>query len=192
MRALHAERCKMRKKDDTLRSNLLNLARNIADEKGIDAINIRAIANKAGVATGTVYNYFSNKDEILLALTEEYWKQTLIEMKRCITADSFCEQLQEMFDFLRKQIDQSAGKLMSSLGNMEAAAQERMLSMQSELASDLILYLEQDNKIREDIWNDAFTKKQFAQFIMMNMIMLLKMKTPDFEFFIKIIKGIIE
>ena len=62
----------MRKKDDTLRSNLLNLARNIADEKGIDAINIRAIANKAGVATGTVYNYFSNKDEILLALTEEY------------------------------------------------------------------------------------------------------------------------
>ena len=63
MRALHAERCKMRKKDDTLRSNLLNLARNIADEKGIDAINIRAIANKAGVATGTVYNYFSNKDE---------------------------------------------------------------------------------------------------------------------------------
>ena len=81
---------------------------------------------------------------------------------------------------------------MSSLGNMEAAAQERMLSMQSELASDLILYLEQDNKIREDIWNDAFTKKQFAQFIMMNMIMLLKMKTPDFEFFIKIIKGIIE
>lgn len=192
MRALHAERCKMRKKDDTLRSNLLNLARNIADEKGIDAINIRAIANKAGVATGTVYNYFSNKDEILLALTEEYWKQTLIEMKSRITADSFCEQLQEMFDFLRKQIDQSAGKLMSSLGNMEAAAQERMLSMQSELASDLILYLEQDNKIREDIWNDTFTKKQFAQFIMMNMIMLLKIKTPDFEFFIKIIKGIIE
>ncbi len=192
MHALHAERCKMRKKDDTLRSNLLNLARNIADEKGIDAINIRAIANKAGVATGTVYNYFSNKDEILLALTEEYWKQTLIEMKSRITADSFCEQLQEMFDFLRKQIDQSAGKLMSSLGNMEAAAQERMLSMQSELASDLILYLEQDNKIREDIWNDTFTKKQFAQFIMMNIIMLLKMKTPDFEFFIKIIKGIIE
>lgn len=192
MRALHAERCKMRKKDDTLRSNLLNLARNIADEKGIDAINIRAIANKAGVATGTVYNYFSNKDEILLALTEEYWKQTLIEMKSRITADSFCEQLQEMFDFLRKQIDQSAGKLMSSLGNMEAAAQERMLSMQSELVSDLILYLEQDNKIREDIWNDTFTKKQFAQFIMMNMIMLLKIKTPDFEFFIKIIKGIIE
>ena len=182
----------MRKKDDTLRSNLLNLARNIADEKGIDAINIRAIANKAGVATGTVYNYFSNKDEILLALTEEYWKQTLIEMKSRITADSFCEQLQEMFDFLRKQIDQSAGKLMSSLGNMEAASQERMLSMQSELASDLILYLEQDNKIREDIWNDTFTKKQFAQFIMMNIIMLLKMKTPDFEFFIKIIKGIIE
>ena len=67
----------MRRKDDTLRDTLLNLARNIADTQGIDAVNIRAIAQRAGIATGTMYNYFSNKEEILLALTEEYWKQTL-------------------------------------------------------------------------------------------------------------------
>lgn len=65
----------MRRKDDTLRDTLLDCARNIADTDGIEAINIRSIAGKAGVAAGTVYNYFSSKDEILLALTEEYWKQ---------------------------------------------------------------------------------------------------------------------
>lgn len=32
---------------------------------------------------------FSNKDEILLALTKEYWKQILLEMRTVITADSF-------------------------------------------------------------------------------------------------------
>ena len=31
---------------------------------------MRALADRAGVATGTVYNYFANKDELLLALTE--------------------------------------------------------------------------------------------------------------------------
>ena len=67
----------MRKKDDTLRDTLLALARKIADEDGLDAINIRFLAKKAGVATGTVYNYFTNKDEILLALTEEYCKPCL-------------------------------------------------------------------------------------------------------------------
>ena len=83
----------MRKKDENLRSTLLDLSREIADTEGIGAINIRSIAQKAGVATGTVYNYFANKDEILLALTEEYWKQTLHDMEMKITADSFCEQI---------------------------------------------------------------------------------------------------
>ncbi len=77
----------MRKKDDTLRDTLLALARKIADEDGLDAINIRFLAKKAGVATGTVYNYFTNKDEILLALTEEYWRQALLEVKYgCVVA----------------------------------------------------------------------------------------------------------
>ena len=80
----------MRRKDDTMRDTLLNSARDIADTEGIDAVNIRSIAKRAGIASGTVYNYFSNKDEILLALTEEYWKQTLLEMKTKITSDSFC------------------------------------------------------------------------------------------------------
>ena len=77
----------MRKKDDTLRDTLIKLARSIADTDGIDAVNIRTIAQRAGIATGTMYNYFSSKEEILLALTEEYWIQTLPEMNTAITAD---------------------------------------------------------------------------------------------------------
>ncbi len=77
----------MSKKDDTLRDTLLGSAKNIADTEGIEAINIRSIARKAGIASGTVYNYFSNKEKILLALTEAYWNQALLEMKSKITAD---------------------------------------------------------------------------------------------------------
>ena len=178
----------MRRKDDTLRDTLLNFARIIADTKGIDAVNIRSIAQKAGVATGTVYNYFSNKDEILLALTEEYWKQTLLDMRTVITADSFCGQLQEIFTFLRERIEQSAGKLMNSLGNVESAGQARMGSMQSELETALIQCMDQDTNVRRDIWDEDFTKEQFAHFIVMNMMALLKVGEPDFRFFITIIK----
>ena len=48
----------MRRKDDTMRDTLLNSARDIADTEGIDAVNIRSIAKRAGIASGTVYNYF--------------------------------------------------------------------------------------------------------------------------------------
>lgn len=178
----------MRKKDDTLRNTLLDLSRQIADTEGIDAVNIRSIAKRAGVATGTVYNYFSNKDEILLALTEEYWKQTLREMKNAVTADSFCEQLQEIFYFLRNRIDQSAGKLMNSLGNVETAGQARMASMQEALEMSFVFCMDQDPDIRKDIWNERFTKEQFAQFIMMNLMTLLKIRAPNIDFFLAIIR----
>ena len=68
----------MRKKDDTLRDTLLGLAREVAEEQGPEAINIRDIARRAGVATGTVYNYFSGKDELLLALTEDHGGSSVI------------------------------------------------------------------------------------------------------------------
>lgn len=183
----------MRKKDDTLRDTLLNVARSIADTEGIDAVNIRTIAQRVGIATGTMYNYFASKDEILLALTEEYWKQTLLEMRTVITADSFCEQLKEIFVFLRERIDQSAGKLMNSLGSLETAGQTRMASMQPTLEDALIQRMAQDTAIRKDIWDEQFTKEHFARFVMGNMIMLLKAKASmtDLYFFIEIIKNTI-
>ena len=46
----------MRKKDDTLRDTLINLARSIADTDGIDAVNIRPIAQRAGIASCPMYN----------------------------------------------------------------------------------------------------------------------------------------
>lgn len=186
-----AEGGKMRRKDDTLRDTLLNLSRQIADAEGIDAVNIRSIAKKAGVATGTVYNYFASKDEILLALTEEYWKQTLHDMKDAIAADSFCEQLREIFTFLKRRIEQSAGKLMNSLGNVETVGQARMLSMQSALEAALVWRMEQDTGVRKDIWGEAFTKEQFARFIMMNMMVLLKEEVPDIDFFLTVVKRIL-
>ena len=108
----------VRKKDDSLRGALIDYARELAEKEGPEAVNIRSLAGKAGIATGTVYNYFSCKDEILLALTEEYWRKTLADMRAAVTAPSFCGQLEEIFTFLRERIDSSAGMLMHSLGNV--------------------------------------------------------------------------
>ena len=181
----------MRRKDDALRDTLLHLARSIADTDGIDAINIRSLAGKAGVAAGTVYNYFSNKDEILLALTEEYWRQALLDMREAVTPGSFCCQLEEIFLFLRERIDQSAGRLMNSLGNVEIAGHARMMSMQSALESDFIQCMNKDPDVRRDIWSKDFTQEQFAHFIMVNLSVLLKEKAPDLSFFMTIVKRII-
>lgn len=178
----------MRKKDDTLRDTLLDCARCVADAEGIEAVNIRSIARKAGIATGTVYNYFANKDEILLALTEAYWKQALAELGDAITSDSFCGQLEEIFAFLRDRIDRSAGRLMGSLVNVEAAGLGRMESMQAALEQSLVRRMELDRRVQRDVWNETFTREQFARFLMMNLTMLLRIRAQNIDFLIELVK----
>lgn len=169
----------MRRKDDTLRDTLLDYARTLARSEGVDAINIRALAQLAGVATGTVYNYFSGKEEILLALTEEYWRQTLQEMDAAISTTSFCTQLEEIIAFLRTHIDHSAGTLMASLGGVAPAGQARMASMQTLLVQTLVRGLERDPAIAPEVWDATLTREALARFLMANIMLLLRIRTQD-------------
>jgi AcrR family transcriptional regulator len=178
----------VKQKDETMRDILLTNARMITDTRGIDELSIRFIAKKSGVAVGTVYNYFSNKEELLLALTEKYWKEILLEMESVIILDSFYKQLKEMYDFLKKSMEHSGRILMQSLKNTHIDGKRQMESMEQSLEKIIRQQLEQDKKIRLDIWNISFTKEQYAHFIMMNFIAHLRTKAPDISFFIEIVK----
>lgn len=172
----------MRKKDDTLRETLLCRAREIADAGGAEAVNIRTIAQNAGIAAGTVYHYFSGKDEILLALTEEYWKETLQDLQETVLPGDFCLRLEEIYDFLKKRIEHSAGPLMHSLENVQAAGKARMESAQARFGALILWYMEQDEAVQREIWTEEFTKEQFADFIVMNLTMLLETEADDIRF----------
>lgn len=47
---------------------ILEAAEEVAAERGIEATSITAIAERAGVAIGTLYNYFPDRDALLAAL----------------------------------------------------------------------------------------------------------------------------
>lgn len=181
----------MRRKDDTLRDTLLELCRDMVEREGIEGINIRLIAKRAGVATGTVYNYFSGKDEILLALTEEYWRAALEEMEKTVLSGSFLRQLEDIFRFLRERLSHSAGALMGSLDHVESLGQERMAAMQRTLAGSLVRRMEGDPAIRRDIWDETFTKARFARFILTNMMALWKAEEADFAIFLSVVERIL-
>lgn len=175
----------MRKKDETLEQTILDIAKETVGKAGPAAITIRSIAAKAGIASGTVYNYFSGKDEILLELTEDYWHSALTEMQGEIHAGTFRGQLEEIYAFLSQKIRQSAGLLLESLSDVEDAGRKSVNDMQKTVKAALVQRLEQDTAIRPGIWNDMFTKEQYADFVMMHMRILLQMQTADPSFFLK-------
>lgn len=182
----------MRKKDETLRDILLGLAREIIAEQGTDALNIRTLAKRAGVASGTVYNYFANKDDILLVLTEEYWRKTLQDMHDEICAERFFDQVREMYIFLKDRVSSSAGILMASLSNAEGAGRQRMQAMQMVIRKMIIERLDRDTQIKASVWNETLTKEQFADFVMMNLMMMLRMRAQNIDTFTEILKRILK
>jgi AcrR family transcriptional regulator len=52
---------------------ILSAASRLLAAEGYDSLNMRAIAVESGVATGTIYNYYKAKDEIVFALMQREW-----------------------------------------------------------------------------------------------------------------------
>jgi AcrR family transcriptional regulator len=50
---------------------IINSARDLFMSLGYDKTTTKAIAKKCGIAEGTLFNYFANKDEILVAVFEK-------------------------------------------------------------------------------------------------------------------------
>jgi AcrR family transcriptional regulator len=66
-----------RKIDPAKRDAILQAARALFKEKGVDDTTIAQIAGSAGIATGTVYLYFKSKADIIDALCDYYLLETV-------------------------------------------------------------------------------------------------------------------
>jgi TetR/AcrR family fatty acid metabolism transcriptional regulator len=67
------------------RHSILSSAIKVFSEKGYNDATISEIAQLADVATGTVYEYFRNKEELLLAIPEERLQHHLAEIEKAFT-----------------------------------------------------------------------------------------------------------
>src|SRR2546423_9173290 len=56
---------------DAIREKIVKAALSLFQTKGFDATTTKAIARKAGIAEGTVFNYFQSKDDIALHFFEQ-------------------------------------------------------------------------------------------------------------------------
>ncbi len=57
------------------RDLILDTALDLLLSAGLEAINTNALAARAGIAVGSIYQYFANKEEVLAALAERYFRE---------------------------------------------------------------------------------------------------------------------
>lgn len=181
----------MRKKDCKLRSKLIDCANQIEQKEGMDAINIRRLAAEANISVGTVYNYFESKQEVLFALTEDFWTTALSDMSSELTSERFSEQIQQIITYLRGKMKERAEILMKNLRDDGAGGRERMAATQRVLHQAMVERLRQDHFIRPDVWDDTLTTESFADFVLSQVVMLLQQRQTNAETFITIIERIL-
>ncbi len=181
----------MRRKNQELRQCLLDCARRIECAEGADALSIRKLAAEANIAIGTVYNYFESKQEVLLAMTEEYWNDALREMQGSITAERFSEQIRQIYAFLAEKLNDCAKVLMMSLREDAESGRARMTSMQGTVVRSLVRRLENDSSIRKNLWSDSFSKEAFASFVLDNLFVALRQPREEVDFLVEIIERIL-
>jgi len=71
-----------RKRSDDKRRKILQAAVKVFARKGYFAARVSEIARKAGVADGTIYLYFRNKEDILVSLFDEVMQEHLRSAER--------------------------------------------------------------------------------------------------------------
>jgi TetR/AcrR family fatty acid metabolism transcriptional regulator len=72
------------KKSIDKRAIILDAALRTFVKRGYPETKVAEIASEAGVAEGTIYNYFHSKEELLLALFDEKWGMIIDEIRKKI------------------------------------------------------------------------------------------------------------
>lgn len=74
----------MRTLDANKRNAILNAATSVIAEDGFHGAKIAKIAERAGVATGSIYRYYPNKEAIIVVILEQLWENLAREVRLLI------------------------------------------------------------------------------------------------------------
>lgn len=88
---------------ESKRAIILDAALRTFVQRGFPETKVAEIASEAGVAEGTLYNYFPSKEDLLLALFDEKWGRIIDDIKKKITrVDNPNDQLKAIFSTVVK------------------------------------------------------------------------------------------
>ena len=88
---------------ENLRERILADARQTLTDEGYRALSMRGLARRAGVAPGTLYNYFSSKDELVATIALADWRQVTSRME-CAARRLGCTDVADVADVLAEAL----------------------------------------------------------------------------------------
>ena len=100
------------KKAITTKEKILENANKEARRKGLEKIGMREISSASSVALGTLYNYFPDKESLIIATISSIWNETIGNLKK---PEGFVSALSVFMMLLRRTLEVIGLPLSSAL-----------------------------------------------------------------------------
>jgi AcrR family transcriptional regulator len=121
-------------KRERTRRKLLEVTRELVREKGYAHTTMQDVAQRAGMTSGAIYGNFKNRDELFLALADEYWGPIRAEFT---PNSSFAEKLQALAKATLEAVPQRSASAVGALtGRAHALAHPEVLARVRELTAN--------------------------------------------------------
>ena len=167
----------------TTKETIVEKAMEIAKREGVDQVNVRKLAAACNMAVGSMYNYFPDKEAVIVAISELFWKELLCDQEKVYRRGmSFTQFLDQYYSFIYgrlKQYDRSWLKVISG----RTSELEALLLFRSVLAAD--------TRINASIWNMELNEDAFCDYVFRNIMALLKAGETNCRFFIFLLEHLL-
>lgn len=174
------------------KEKILKESRDLVAEEGLDALSIRKLAKKCDLAVGTIYNYFSSKDDLMISTIESVWEDIFRIEDYDQEDDDFLKYLSDIFTHLSLGIEKYPNFFtihsLSFKSQSIGKAKDSMATYIEKLRENLIYILDKDPNIKKDAFDDDFTKDDLVEFIISTSLCFIVDKNYNKDLLLKIVK----
>lgn len=179
----------------TSREAILQACRRLIAEQGLDALSMRAAAQNSGIALGTLYNYFSDKDELLIAAIESIWMHIFHSDESDEATVSFSDYVTRLYSRMRKGAAQYPNFLTAHSASIAAGKRGEAKSIMdgcfTRIKAALTEALHSDPQVCSDAFSQDLTEKDWIDLVMDQLLLTLLRGKPDCSSLTELIRRVL-
>lgn len=173
---------------------LIEKAKEVLLNDGIEALSIRKLAKECGISVGVFYNYFETKTDLIFAIVFEFW-QEIMHKKDLNNQNDICIYVKNLYMILVDKLEEFENTWLMQMSVLDSSDKQKGRQLEKQcfthIVSETILVIEKDKKISHNVFNDVLTKEAFTYFVLMNTISIARDRHGDCDAFIEIIKRVL-
>jgi AcrR family transcriptional regulator len=163
----------------TSKEEILEGAYRLAGTYGLASISIRGVAGACGVSSGTIYNYFTSRDELVAAVAAELFGKAFYEgFCHPRSDESYLRYCKRLYASLDERLSATGSDWLTQFQGLESGARQagrrQMEQLLEHMRQGLQSVLVHDPSIDQDILVDELDPEHVSAFTLNGMFDALK------------------